>query len=292
MESTLTTEEILKEHKKWKYDRTDRNGTRYFINYTCGRCGGRGGWEGWPDFTCYECGGSGIGKGEIIKVYTPEHAAKLAARREANARKREAERLERAINERGERLTKIGFGKEGDTYVIYRAVGNTYPIKDELKALGCKYSPVVGWFAPHALNGYETQRMEERDVLQEGPYIEWKSKEEVAPILQENLQAAAASPSKHIGSIGERLDLNLHIDRAFEGKYHRNDGWYGTTTTYMYLMHDKDGNIFKWSTSCFYEENQDVHFRATVKDHTDYKDKFGVITKQTVLTRCRKVEDD
>lgn len=286
MESTLTTEELLREHKRWEYTRTDRNGTRYFVDYTCGRCGGRGGREGWPDFTCYECGGSGIGKGEIIKVYTPEYAVKLAARREANARKREAERLERAINERGERLTKIGFGKEDEIYVIYRAVGNTYPIKDELKALGCKYSPVVGWYASHALEGYETQRLEEADVLREGPYVEWKSKEEVEGIFVENIRKAEESSSTFYGEIGERVDLNLHIDRVFMSEFRRNAGWYGTTVRYMYLMHDEAGNVFKWSTSCFYEEGKDVHFRATIKDHTEYK---GIA--QTVLTRCAQVKE-
>lgn len=43
MVDTRSTEEILGSHPKWRYDRTDRNGTRYFNDYTCDRCGGQGG---------------------------------------------------------------------------------------------------------------------------------------------------------------------------------------------------------------------------------------------------------
>lgn len=56
MISTESTEAILKMEPRWKYERTDRNGTRYFRDWRCNRCGGRGGWEGWPGFTCYDCG--------------------------------------------------------------------------------------------------------------------------------------------------------------------------------------------------------------------------------------------
>lgn len=114
MNSTLSTEEILAQHKRWVYNRTDRNGTRYFFDYTCGRCGGKGGWEGWPGFTCYECGGSGRSdRAEVYKVYTPEHEAKLEAQRAARAKKREEEAFAKLVASYDERMAKAGFGKEG-----------------------------------------------------------------------------------------------------------------------------------------------------------------------------------
>lgn len=285
MEDVRTTEEILAKNKRWRFVRTDRNGTRYFHDYTCGRCGGRGGWEGWPDFTCYECGGSGItDRPSTIKVYTPEHAEKLRKQREARALKAQKEREAKAIAERDQNLIKAGFSKEDDVFVIYRVVGNTYEIKDALKALGCKFNRTVGWFSPTNLEDYECQRLEESQVLTDSIFIEWKDKADVENLFVENKRAAQASPSRHYGEIGERVELELHIDRAFESEYRRNSGWYGTSVSYMYLMHDKDGNIFKWSTSCDYNEGDDVHFRATIKDHTEYK---GIA--QTVLTRCTKV---
>lgn len=291
MEDIRTTEEILKAHPRWSYDRTDRNGTRYFVDWTCDRCGGRGGWEGWPGFTCYDCGGSGRDdKGHIVKIYTPEHAAKLAKQREARAKKAEAERVANAIANRGENLRNAGFGQEEIdgvvTWVIYRVVGNTFEIKDALKALGCKFKPQVGWYAPAALEGYECQRLTEKEVLTENIFIEWKNKDEITPLWTENIRRIEESTSDWVGEVGERIDIHVTIDRAFESEFQRNSGWYGTTTSYMYLMHDEAGNVYKWSTSCYYKEKDECHFKATVKDHAEYK---GI--KQTVLTRCTLVKE-
>lgn len=291
MEDIRTTEEILKAHPRWSYDRTDRNGTRYFVDWTCDRCGGRGGWEGWPGFTCYDCGGSGRDdKGHIVKIYTPEHAAKLAKQREARAKKAEAERVANAIANRGENLRNAGFGQEEIdgvvTWVIYRVVGNTFEIKDTLKTLGCKFKPQVGWYAPAALEGYECQRLTEKEVLTENIFIEWKDKDEITPLWTENIRRVEESTSDWVGEVGERIDIHVTIDRAFESEFQRNSGWYGTTTSYMYLMHDEAGNVYKWSTSCYYKEKDECHFKATVKDHAEYK---GV--KQTVLTRCTLVKE-
>ena len=279
MVSIATTEELLKEHKRWSYQRTDRNGTRYFHDCTCNRCGGRGGWEGWPGFTCYECGGSGIGKGEMIKVYTPEHAEKLQKQREARAAKAQAEREQKAILERGNNLLKAGFSHEGDEYVIYRVVGNTYPIKDELKALGAKFKPCVGWYFATVQSGYELQRLTEKDVLVDNPFVDWKSINEVQPLWTENQRAAEESTSEWQGEVGEKIVRKLHFDRVFEGA-----GFYGKTS-YMYLLSDEDGNKYKWSSSVYYAEGDEYTMRCTVKDHAEYK---GI--KQTVLTRCTKVK--
>ena len=72
--------------KKRVYIRTDKNGTKYFADYTCKRCGGQGGLPQWTytGYTCYECGGTGVAaKPDIYKEYTPEYAAKLEERRNA-----------------------------------------------------------------------------------------------------------------------------------------------------------------------------------------------------------------
>lgn len=291
MISTESTETLLKENKTWSYIRTDRNNTRYFSDCRCGRCGGRGGWEGWPDFVCYECYGSGkTDKPSTVKVYTPEYAAKLEAQREARAKKAEAERVAKAIANRGENLRKAGFGQEEIdgvvTWVIYRVVGNTFEIKDELKALGCKFKPQVGWYAPAALETHECQRLTEKEVLRENVFIEWKDKDEIEPLWIERRRAIEESPSQWVGNIGDRIEIRVKIDRAFEGSYSFSGGPWGLKTTYMYLMHDEAGNIYKWSTSCYYQEGDECHFRATVKDHSEYR---GV--KQTQLSRCTLVKE-
>ena len=60
------------------YLRTDKNGTKYYANYTCPRCGGAGGSDKWAftGWTCYECGGTGESSTPVIeKEYTPEYRA-------------------------------------------------------------------------------------------------------------------------------------------------------------------------------------------------------------------------
>lgn len=272
---TMTTEEILAYHKRWSYVRTDRNGTRYFADYRCTRCGGRGGWEGWPGYVCYECGGSGRAeKAEVYKVYTPAHAAKLEAQRNKRAQAKLEARLAKLREERPQNMEKAGFGNEDGIWVIYRVMGETFSIKDQLKELGCHFKPQVGWYSSHNLDGYECQRMTETDVLSEGPAVEWKDMDAIAPLLKVPTNQKV---SEFQGEVGQRLDITVTVKRImeFESRWGR---------TYMILFEDENGNQYKWSTSTYVDflENDVVTLRATVKAHEEYKN-----IKQTVLTRAK-----
>lgn len=285
MESTLSTEEILKQHTRWTYARTDRNGTRYFTDCTCGRCGGRGVIDSYKFVeggVCFECGGSGISKPETIKIYTPEYAAKLEARRQERAAKARQEREAKAISERADKLAKLGFGKEGETFVLYRVVGNTFPIKDQLKEAGARFNPCVGWYFAEEKPQWECQRLTEAEVLDDSVYINWKSRQVVEPLWTERNRAAQESTSEWQGTVGARIEVEVHIDRRFESQFVITS--WKHTTSYMYLMTDKDGNKYKWSTSKYFNEGEDVKLKGSVKEHAEYK---GI--KQTVLTRCSEI---
>lgn len=67
----------------------DRNGTKYWYDDKCLRCGGQGGRSEWgyTGYTCYECGGTGHSRPRTWKEYTPEYEAKLEARRELKSAK-------------------------------------------------------------------------------------------------------------------------------------------------------------------------------------------------------------
>ena len=61
--------------------RTDKNGTQYWVDDRCPKCGGTGFIQCYYDGgICYQCGGSGYWK-TSWKVYTPEYQAKLDERR-------------------------------------------------------------------------------------------------------------------------------------------------------------------------------------------------------------------
>lgn len=279
--SNQSVDELLKAHSRWHYDRTDRNGTRYFWDNTCPRCGGTGhlhGYEYVQGGICFKCEGSGVvEKPRTIKVYTEAHGAKLKAGREARAQQREVERLEKARASRGEWLSKLGFGNEDGEWVLYMVKGNTYSIKDELKALGCKFQPSIGWYSAQPLDGYECQRFTEDQVIDKSQEcsIVWKDKLEI-----ESQKEYEPSASEWVGEVGERIEKVFHFDKLV---------WRGAgvagKTSYMWLMSDEDGNAYKWSTSCYYEEGDAVKLRATIKDHSEYKG-----TKQTVVTRCTAVK--
>lgn len=80
-----------------KLIRVDKNGTKYWGDNTCPRCGGQGGRDEWyyTGKTCWECGGSGVSdRMRVWKEYTPEYAAKLEAQRAKRRAKWEAEHAE------------------------------------------------------------------------------------------------------------------------------------------------------------------------------------------------------
>lgn len=141
--------------------RTDRNGTKYWsVTDVCPRCGGLGDYvKGINYGICFLCGGSGK-RNYTYKEYTPEHEAKLEARRQAKAAKK-AEEAAKYVEEHAEeiaeenrrilewRYAERGCGKDG---VGYALLGNTYRIKDKIKANGGKW--ICGaWVCPVKMEG-------------------------------------------------------------------------------------------------------------------------------------------
>lgn len=282
-EQLKDTETILREHTAWTYDRTDRNGTRYFYDHVCGRCGGTGRVPFLVDNgICYECGGSGRTDGTLVKIYTPEYEQKLMNQRQARAEKRRQTKLAEFTAHMDEHYAELGFAMEDGVMCAYRVVGNTYPIKDTLKELGFKYHPCMGWYTPHwslcpELDGYTYQRILASDMVsfnEETISLVWIAPEQAKQLWSETINKPV-SLSTWKGEVGDRIDLSVTIKSSFAM-----EGFRGGTN-YLYLMEDADGNVYKWITAKVYECNKPYNFRATIKDHEEYK---GV--KQTVITRA------
>ena len=90
-----------------------------------------------------------------------------------------------------------------------------------------------------------------------------------------------AQSSNHIGSVGDRIQVNVQSVKCLTS-WENTFGYY-PTTTYMYKITDQDGNVFTWKTSTVIDEdNLPQTVVGTVKEHTEFR---GV--KQTVLTRCK-----
>lgn len=88
---------------------------------------------------------------------------------------------------------------------------------------------------------------------------------------------AAAGKSQHVGSVGDRIDIEVDsakIVASWEGDF---------GMTYIWSITDKGGNVYVWKTNKGKGDMVDKrHIKATVKTHKVYD---GVC--QTEITRCR-----
>ena len=265
-------------HDNWKLVRTDKNGTEYYEDDTCQRCGGHGGWKGWPGFTCYECGGTGKSKTRIWKKYTPEYAEKLEQQRKERAKKKAP-----ALNE--SLFGKLGLAADGSAWVV---MGNTYERKNELKEAGARFHPSIGWYFSEQMENFECCHFVISDFGEQNEFGRWNIPEnywegrchladKIAKAQEEYV--SGKSCSDFVGEIGDKISIEVTVDRVTG--YETQWGF-----TSVYIMVDADGNIFVWKTSTDALDDADkgshVKLNGKIKDHSEYK---GI--KQNILTRCK-----
>jgi hypothetical protein len=93
---------------------------------------------------------------------------------------------------------------------------------------------------------------------------------------QRALKQASEQKSMHIGTVGERIEINV---KSFECV----TSWetqYGYTRIYKIV--DVQGNVYTWKTSNFIDDENIIKVKGTVKSHNEYR---GI--KQTEITRCK-----
>ncbi len=264
-----------------KLIRVDRNGTEYWANYTCERCGGAGGSDKWQftGYTCYECGGSGIShKPRIYKKYTPEYEAKLIAQREKRKAKKLAELQTKQPDTLSQWLERHQFDADGNTFII---LGNTYEVKEQLKAIGAKYDTIIGWHYHQAIHGFDTKMVNIKDIATETLYGY-----NIDPVLFDKLMNPPSDEpeqiSEYIGTVGDKIELEVTYDHAayWENKFRE---WEHNLTFLHSFIYDH-GNVLVWQTSkgLNFDKGDKVIIKGTIKEHKEYNE-----VKQTVLTRCK-----
>ena len=276
--------------------RTDKNGTKYYHNRcTCFKCGGTGMIEVYRPINggeCFDCNGAGWVEFES-KEYTPEYEEKLRVQAEKRAAKKLAKAREQAAELNAEFYSRNGFNSEGKTYVV---LGNTFDIKEELKAQGAKWDRISRhWHMPTQPEGREFLELTADDMYfpdAAGVY-DWRNqrlnpvegKENYTDTIYKAEQSLKAkeSTSQHVGEIGEKLTVEvtyIHTS-GWENDY---GGYWSCNMTYLHTFKDEQGNVFIWKTGKCIEADYGTKFtlKGTVKDHSEYT---GV--KQTALTRCK-----
>lgn len=259
-----------------KLIRIDKNGTKYYEETECPKCGGNGYIDAYAYIdrgVCYLCGGSGYHVTHW-KEMTPEYTEKLRQKRLAKARKE-------APAKNAKFLKKEGFSADGRTWIV---LGNTYEIKDDLKAAGCRWHNLLGWHFDHADNGFNCFELSVDEVTSlsyADEYI-WNAYSDVEEYVKEKRAALAPkSTSEYVGEIGDKIEAKLTFksEHHFETHY----TYYGELN-FIYKFADQDGNIIVWKTTkCFdLKEGEEYTVKGKIKDHNEYKGE-----KQTILTRCK-----
>ena len=176
-------------------------------------------------------------------------------------------------------LTVNGFSEYGVTYLV---LGNSYPIKDELKDSGFKFSPLLRWHGPEAnyvlpeTCSYYELHYEDLFTWDEDSHTTFM-KEGAREKIDLIFNPPVESNSQFVGEIGERLrDIPMRV---------RNIGGYNSAYGYkwVYTFEDSDGNVYSWFTTSQQAVSVGMNcvVTGTVKAHVEYKQVFT-----TQLTRC------
>ena len=172
----------------------------------------------------------------------------------------------------------LGFGEGYIT--IFK--GNTYAVKEELKAAGAHYTKFWGWSIAGGeevpqIDGIEPVRLDWDKVGKDDEVL--KSDAEVESYVDSLIYEPSAS--KFQGQIGERIrGLLVKVIHNF-----KIDGYYGRSVVHDF--EDEDGNIYSWITSAKDLPEGNVYWLdGTIKEHKTFKN-----VNKTILTRCKVVEE-
>jgi hypothetical protein len=249
------------------------------VQYPCSRCGGRGGSDAWKftGYTCYRCGGGCLEPVTHERLYTAEALAKL----NATAAKKAANKQAKIDAARAVELAALAARQEAfqaahaETLQWLSQVGYA-------DSASCDDEPRYR----EGFLGDMLRRAHER--------AEW-SEAQLAAIIkvrdQRREEKAKAAASRHIGTIGERLELIVTVERQsvfYRAPFMRTSysGRSQEEAVYVTTMRDEHGNALVAMSPNFSEPvGSTILLRATVKDHDDYRGEA-----QTKLTRAQTRE--
>ena len=198
-------------------------------------------------------------------------------------------------------LKKEGFSEQGITYVV---MGNTYEIKDELKAAGAIWSYLIGWHFPEEPKDYPTCILSKDTEIAKGitlfeeyptgliGYADTWIIQDYIKSLKDRYDASQQPETDYVGEVGKKFEMLLvYIGSA---NYETHFTYYGELQS-IHKFADSQGNILIWKTSASLmkvvdgeykpiEPGEQIKLKGTIKEHSEYKGR-----KQTVLTRCKIV---
>lgn len=229
----------------------------------CSRCGGtpmvtHPNWAHHNNGRCFDCNGTGINGTTKAKVYTAERLAKInATAAKRNAKRAAARAAAAAVAQAEADAKRDAFEAEHGALL---AEAKEYAGRNDFIA----------------------------DVLAKGvARAEFTEKQAAAlRAAVDRIRGADAmrAASRHIGTIGERIAVDGIIERVYTA-----DGFgYGGMPAlfhFVTIRTDAGAVVYKGSNPPSVEKGARVTFRATVKEHGEYKGEA-----QTIITRPSNIE--
>ena len=181
---------------------------------------------------------------------------------------------------KGKWLEENGFSNREITYFI---LGNSYSIRNGLKEIGFKFSPLLRWHGPH--NKYVLPPDCKYHEMSFNDLFVWNEelgaaflKEDTREILDKLFNTPRESVSKYVGVVGDKIE-NIYVKVINCGGY---DTAYGYRWFYVFLDENENEYIWYASVNKSLSQGMWVNLSGEIKDHKEYKG-----AKQTVLTRCK-----
>lgn len=203
----------------------------------------------------------------------------------------------RALENYKRSLSYLGLNENLETYVF---LGDTFEIKDSIKAAGGRFNKELGWHISNAPAGFEVMKFSfskkdlEMDATTGYIYGLIIDSKEIDKIKSE--EWAKRHPeeftSEWVGEEKEKIFRELTCD-SITNYYGASYGFYDSGFRYVYKFLDENGNRFicKTSKPIEYINDDEVNelqigsvygISFTIKAHDTYKG-----NKQTIITRCR-----
>ena len=236
---------------------------------------------------CYKCNSTKYIY-KWVKAYTEkeyERYMKTQERAKEKRKEKEEARLQalkdNSEKNKGEILAKWGFDVEDPA--VYLVTGNTYEIKDELKARGARFNPVLNWHFTKEVEvpeGHELIKVAFDDVYEWLPMVKRIELKENAKEVAAAARIAAMPESKSewIGNIKERIrDLAVVLTGAREC-----NSMYGISTLYTF---EQGENHLAWFTTSIPKVEMVVgHSYLLTGTVKKFDERDGI--KVTQLNRC------
>lgn len=271
--------------------KVDKNGTRHYAGTICPKCGGTGHIDCYTHVDggiCFLCGGSGdAGK------HNHKYTVRTEDQHKIYMEKKQAKDKEKAIEANKKLLEKEGFTPDGRTWIV---LGDTWKIKDSIKAAGGFYNDYLGWHFNHFTDEFPVKEISISEPIghdEAGNPINlfWVNDYDGGLMWQDCIFITKCLKAFHneyfrtiapatewFGEVGDKAtikDCDIRLVYSCETVY-------GYTNLYQFTS--PAGYVFTWKTanSLDIDPDKKVTVSGKIKALTEYK---GI--KQTELTRCK-----